>query len=260
MTITHAIILGIIEGLTEFIPVSSTGHLIVSANLMGIDGEFIKSFEIFIQLGAILAVLIIYAKRILNNKKNILNLVIAFIPTAILGLFLYKIVRQMLGNSLIVPISLILGGLIIILIERHIKQKQNKPTEVFKNEVHKKINKQRSFILGIVQALAFIPGVSRSGALIIGGLVQGISRREIVEFSFMLAIPTMLAATGYDLYKNGFNFSPSEIGLLLAGFASAFLTAILAIKFFIKYIQNHSFKIFGWYRIIAGIIFLIILL
>lgn len=253
MTILHAIILGIIEGLTEFLPISSTGHLILFSNLLNINQtEFLKSFEVIIQLGSILAVVILYTKRILQNKSLFLNLIYAFVPTAIIGLLFYKQIKIVLGNSIIVPITLIIGGIIILLVEKFIENKQ-------KNQ-NKNIGKKESFILGIIQTLAFIPGVSRSGAIIIGGLMRNISRREVVEFSFMLAIPTMLAATGLDLIKNGFSFTSKEWSLLAVGFITAFIVAFIAIKSFLKFITTHSFKSFGWYRIIIGVIFLFILL
>lgn len=259
MHIYHAIILGIIEGLTEFLPISSTGHLILFSNLLQLpQTEFLKSFEVIIQLGAILAVLILYIKKILSNKKIILNLIYAFIPTVIIGLLFYKQVKQMMGNILIVPIALIVGGIIIILVEKYIQNKA-KNAENTNNQI-KGINNKESLILGIIQTLAFIPGVSRSGAIIIGGLMRNISRVEVVEFSFMLALPTMFAATGLDLLKTGFSFSSNEWLLLVIGFVTAFIVALVAVKTFLKFITTHSFKAFGWYRIIIGIIFLFILL
>lgn len=252
MTILHSIILGIVEGLTEFLPISSTGHLIVASNILGISQTaFLKSFEVFIQLGAIMAVFFIYIKKILSNRSVILNLIYAFIPTAILGFIFYKPIKVLLGHAIVVPITLILGGIVILIIENYIKKT---PIE------NKVINKKESIILGIIQSIAFIPGVSRSGALIMGGLLRKISRAEIVEFSFMLALPTMAAATGYDMLKTGFIFSNNEWLLLVIGFITAFITAFIAIKTFLKFIQTHTFNGFGWYRIIAGTIFLLILL
>lgn len=249
----HAIILGIVEGLTEFLPISSTGHLMLFSNLLQLpQTEFLKSFEVIIQLGAILAVLILYIKKILSNKNIILNLVYAFIPTAIIGLLFYKQVKFLMGNILIVPIALILGGIIIILVEKYIQNKAKNQNKV--------INSKESFVLGVVQTLAFIPGVSRSGAIIIGGLLRNISRVEVVEFSFMLALPTMFAATSLDLLKTGFTFSNNEWLLLGTGFVTAFIVALIAVKTFLKFITTNSFKPFGWYRIIVGVIFLFILL
>lgn len=266
MTIFHAIILGIIEGLTEFLPISSTGHLILASNILHIDQtEFLKSFEVIIQLGAVLAVLILYIKKIISNKKIIINLICAFIPTAIIGLLFYSQIKNFLGNVIIVPITLILGGLIIIWVENIVKNKEveaiNNPASDLNIDLKSNlISKKESFILGAIQTLAFIPGVSRSGAIIIGGLLRKISRAEVVEFSFMLALPTILAASGLDLVKSGFSFTQYEWLLLAIGFVTAFIVAIIAVKKFLKFITNHSFKSFGWYRIIVGIIFLFILL
>lgn len=259
MTILHAILLGIIEGSTEFLPVSSTGHLMLFSNLINIpQTEFLKSFEVIIQLGAILAVLILYTKKILSNKKTFLNLIFAFVPTVVIGLLFYKQIKLILGNIIIVPIALILGGVIIILAEKYISNKFKKQATIEAGT--KPINKKESFILGLIQTLAFIPGVSRSGAIIIGGLLRNISRVEVVEFSFMLALPTMVAASGLDLIKNGFVFTNNEWLLLGVGFITAFVVAIIAIKGLLKFITTHSFTAFGWYRIIAGVIFLFILL
>ncbi|OGI72525.1 undecaprenyl-diphosphatase UppP [Candidatus Nomurabacteria bacterium RIFCSPHIGHO2_02_FULL_38_15] len=259
MTILHAIILGIVEGLTEFLPISSTGHLILTANLLNLQpNQFLKSFEIIIQLGAILAVVFLYIKRILNNKSIFINLIYAFVPTAIIGFLFYKQIKIFLGHNIIVPIALILGGIIIIIVENNLAKKS---INLHSNaNLNKSVNKTESFMLGIIQTLAFIPGVSRSGAVIIGGLMRGLNRQDLVEFSFMLAIPTMLAATGYDLVKTGFSFSSNEWLLVLTGFITAFIVALLAIKSFLKFITTHSFTSFGWYRIIIGIVFLFILL
>lgn len=252
MTIIHSIILGIVEGLTEFLPISSTGHLIVFSNLLNIEqNAFLKSFEVFIQLGAIMAVLFIYIKKILNNKNTILNIIYAFIPTAVIGFLFYQPIKILMGNVLIVPIVLILGGIVIIIAENFIKKNSNAE--------NKTINKKEAFILGTLQTIAFIPGVSRSGALIISGLLRNISRKDIVEFSFLLALPTMAAATGYDIIKNGFSFTQNEWLLITIGFITSFLIALIAIKTFIKFISHNTFKVFGWYRIFAGIIFLFLL-
>ncbi len=261
MHLYHAIILGIVEGLTEFLPISSTGHLMLFSNLLQLpQTEFLKSFEVIIQLGAILAVLILYIKKILNNKSIILNLIYAFIPTAIIGLLFYKQVKIIMGNILIVPIALIVGGIIIILVEKYIQNKAKNTNKNSDQDQSKTINSKESFILGVVQTLAFIPGVSRSGAIIIGGLLRNISRVEVVEFSFMLALPTMFAATSLDLLKTGFSFTNNEWLLLGTGFVTAFIVALIAVKTFLKFITNHSFEKFGWYRIVVGIIFLFILL
>lgn len=251
MTILDSVILGIIEGLTEFLPISSTGHLIMTAKILGLEStSFLKSFEIFIQLGAILAVLLLYIKKINQNKNIIKNIFYAFVPTAVLGFILYEQIKNLLNKSIIIPISLIVGGLIIMFIENKIKNKT----------LDKTINKKESFIIGLIQTLSFIPGVSRSGAIIVGGLYRNISRKEIVEFSFLLALPTMLGATGLDLIKSDLNFTQNQILILATGFVTSFVVALIAVKTFIKFVSNHSFKVFAWYRIIAGISFLLILI
>lgn len=250
MNFFHAIILGIVEGLTEFLPISSTAHLIIANKLLALpENEFIKSFDIYIQLGAILAVVVLYAKRLLANIKLLIKVAVAFVPTAIIGLIAYPFVKQYLLASLSVCAwALLIGGIILILFEKFYKTKK---TEV-------DINYSKAVGIGLFQALAIIPGTSRAAATIIGGLKLGIDKKSIVEFSFLLAIPTMAAATGLDLIKTGFAFNGVEWQLLGVGFIVSFLTALLAIRFFLKYIQNHSFTAFGWYRIIIGAIILLI--
>lgn len=262
MTIIQALVLGIVEGLTEFLPISSTAHLLIAGEFLKIpSSEFLKTFTISIQVGAILAVIVLYWKRIFSNLNIIWRLTAAFIPTAIIGLIFYKIVKNYLMESLfIIAISLFIGGIIIILFEnwyakKHLNLDPNSNSDLNLN----KITYQQALILGTVQALAMIPGVSRSGATIIGGLAQGINRRTIVEFSFLLAIPTMLAATALDLYKNQSIFNDGQIIVWLVGFVTSFITAIIGIKFLIKYIQKNDFKIFAWYRIVLSLIILVTL-
>jgi len=261
MTIIQAIILGIVEGVTEFLPVSSTGHLILTSKLLGIaDSDFLKSFEIAIQFGAILAVVALYWKKIWNNKENFKKIAIAFIPTAVIGFILYKILKQyLLSNEMLVIWSLGIGGVLLILFEIwHQPSLKLRPGEV--KNIHpidkiSSISYRKSFFIGLWQALAIIPGVSRSGATIVGGLLMGISREAIVEFSFLLAVPTMAAATGYDLLKSGASFSGNQIYFLILGFVVSFVVAMVAIKWFIGYIKNHSFIGFGVYRIVVAVLF-----
>ncbi len=253
MSIFHAVILGIIEGLTEFLPISSTGHLLAANHLFGIEiTEFVKSFNIYIQLGAILAVVVLYFKKLITNRKNFFNVVMAFNPTAVIGLVLYPFIKRvLLENLLIVALALIAGGIVLIIFELY--NKKRGPQD-------KSLSIRRSIIIGICQALAVIPGVSRSGATIIGGMLLGISRKDIVEFSFLLAIPTMFAATGLDLIKSDFSFSNNEWLLISIGFIVSFLTALAAIKWFISFVSKHSFSVFGWYRIIVGLLILAFIL
>ena len=256
MTIIQSFIMGIIEGLTEFLPISSTAHLVLTAGLLKIPtSDFLKSFEISIQLGAILSVVILYWKRVWNNLGIIWKLAAAFIPTSIIGLIFYKIIKTyLLESTLIIAISLLLGGIIIILFENWYAKKNIDETEL-ETDLNK-ITYKQAVILGLVQSIAIIPGVSRSGATIIGGLAQGIKRKTIVEFSFLLAIPTMLAATALDIYKNPTIFSGDQLIIWLIGFITSFITAIIGVKFLIKYVQKNDFKAFGWYRIILGLIIL----
>lgn len=246
--------MGVIEGLTEFLPISSTAHLIFTGQLLNIpSSEFLKSFEISIQLGAILSVVILYWKRVFSNLSIIWKLAAAFIPTSIIGLIFYKLVKSFLmDNNLVIAISLIVGGIIIILFENWYAKKNIK--EEATDLDLDKITYKQAAILGVVQALAIVPGVSRAGATIIGGLAQGIKRKTIVEFSFLLAIPTMLAATALDIYKNPTVFTGDQLVIWLIGFITSFITAIIGVKFFIKYVQKNDFKAFAWYRIILGLI------
>jgi undecaprenyl-diphosphatase len=251
MNYLQAIILGIVEGLTEFLPISSTAHLIIANQLLAIPiTEFVKSFDIFIQLGAILAVIVLYLRRLLLDRPTFQKIIVAFIPTAIVGLLLYPFVKKnLLGNLHVVGYALLIGGIIMIIFE-HSKQSK---------KVEKHISYYRALMIGIFQSLAIVPGVSRAGATIIGGQSLGIKRKTIVEFSFLLAIPTIMAASGLDLVKSNVSFNTSEWLLLIIGFISAFITALFAVRFFLRYIENHSFSAFGWYRIIIGLLILFFL-
>ncbi|MDD3778082.1 MAG: undecaprenyl-diphosphatase UppP [Patescibacteria group bacterium] len=256
MTIFQSIILGLIEGLTEFLPISSTAHLIIASTWLKIpESEFLKNFLISIQLGAILSVAVLYFKTLIKSPRLILKIAAAFIPTSIIGLASYKLVKNLFMESLfIIAIALIVGGIILIILEKRFSLKNKE-----KNETEgglATISYRQSALIGIFQALAVIPGVSRSAATIMGGLSLGISRKNIVEFSFLLALPTMAAATGYDLYKSPPAFSPEEITVWIIGLIVSFVTAILGIKFFLKFIKKNNFISFGWYRIIIGLIVL----
>jgi len=255
MSLLESIILGAIEGLTEFLPISSTGHLILAENFLGIaQTDFVKSFTIAIQLGAILAVVLLYGGELLKNFGNIKKVFLAFLPSAIVGLTLYPLIKgYLLGNSTVTIASLILGGVVLILFERFHYEKESDTEEI------KDINYLQALGIGVFQAVAVIPGVSRAGATIIGGLALGLKRRTVVVFSFLLAIPTMLAATAYDLYKNP-AFSLAEIDILIVGFITSFIVAVLSVKLLLNFIKNHTFVSFGVYRIIAGVAFWILLI
>ncbi len=251
MELWQAIVLGIVEGLTEFLPVSSTGHLILVSSLMGIkQTEFQKSFEIAIQLGSILAVVFLFYGRLFSDFELWKRIVVAFIPTGVLGFLLYKFIKGYLFNPFVVSFMLVLGGIVFILIERWLK---DHPPE-YRDE--DQIPYLKAFAIGLFQSLAMIPGTSRSGATIVGGLLLGLDRRTAAEFSFLLAVPTMFVATGYDLYKNHSQFSAENWQILAVGFITAFVSALVAVKWFLGFIKKHSFVPFGIYRIAVGLIFL----
>ena len=253
MNFFQAFILGIIEGITEFLPISSTGHLILASKILGVaQTDFVKSFEIFIQLGSIFSVIILYAKKILDNKKLIRPIIISFVPAGVAGFVLYKFIKGLLiGNIWITVAALFIGGVILVSFEKLLpKEKHDKSIE--------KMNAKEAMGIGLYQVFSIIPGVSRSAATIIGGQMAGFDKVHAVEFSFLLAIPTILGATLLDMLKVGFSYSTNEWMLLLIGFIGAFVTALIAIKYFIEYIKNHSLKIFGIYRIILALIFLLL--
>lgn len=251
MNIFQVIILSIIEGVTEFLPISSTGHLILASNLLKIpQNEFVKSFEIIIQLGAILSVVAIYSQTLRKNTKLWKTLLVAFLPSGIFGFTLYKLIKHyLIGNSFVVIISLLIGGVILILFEKYFSHKKKIGTV-------EHLSIRDAIVIGLFQTISMIPGVSRAAATIIGGMVVGFDRKTAVEFSFLLAIPTMAAATGLDLLKSGFSFTGQEFLLLGIGFIGAFITAWLAVKYFLRYVQNHTMAPFGWYRIIVAFLFL----
>jgi len=249
MDIFHAVILGIVEGISEFLPISSTGHLILASNLLGIkSSEFVKSFEIVIQTGAILAVVALYARDIMTKKHMWGKILAAFIPTGIIGFFLYKTIKQhLLGNSDVVLWSLFLGGIALIAIEFALKRHKGPEKNM------SQVTYRDAIIIGIIQSISVIPGVSRAAATIFGGMAMGMDRKTAVEFSFILAIPTMLAATTLDLAKTSFSFTTSEWTALGVGFITSYLVAILSIKWLVSYVKNYSFIPFGWYRIAIAI-------
>lgn len=254
MNLIHTIVLGIVEGLTEFLPISSTAHIDLTRSLLSIPStDFIKSFEVIIQLGAILAVVAIYFKR-LFSLRVIRALVIAFIPTGIIGFILYKIVKHyLLGNTMVIALALLIGGVIIVLFEKQYGSRVEEERGI------ETLSNKELLSLGVAQALAVIPGVSRSGAVIIFGRAIKIPRQLITEFSFMLAVPTMLAATLYDVYKSGLSITSDQWSSIAVGFIVSFIVAYFVIKMFLGYIRTHSFSIFGWYRIILGIAVFIVL-
>lgn len=252
MGIFEAIILAIIEGLTEFLPVSSTGHMILASSVMKIhDDEFVKTFEIVIQLGAIFAIAIMYIKRFLQGISIYLKLIVAFLPTAIVGFLAYGFIKTYLFNPVVVSISLIVGGAVLIWIDKKVVSKE---TEV---EDLKDIPFINAFYIGLMQCLSMIPGTSRAAATIIGGVFNKLNKKQATEFSFLLAVPTMFAATGYDLLKSPIQLDQQKIILLILGLVFAFVSAWIAVKIFLKLVENYGFTYFGYYRIVIGVIFLI---
>jgi undecaprenyl-diphosphatase len=252
MNYLQALILAVIEGLTEFLPVSSTGHMVIASSIMGIgDDEFVKLFEVAIQLGAILAVVVLYWKKFFDFSKwqFYIKLIIAVIPALFFGFLLNDFIDNTLGNPIFIAVVLLVGGIILLFIDRFFKQPS----------VHdeKDISNLTAFKIGCFQVLAVVfPGLSRSAATIIGGMQQKLSRNAAAEFSFFLAVPTMCAATGYKMLKGYELLNDENIKLLLFGNVVAFIIAIIAIKSFIGYLSKHGFRIFGWYRIVVGIVIL----
>lgn len=248
MTVFEALVLGIIEGITEFLPISSTAHLILAGHALGhLQSDFAKSFDIIIQLGAILSVVVLYWEKFWHWDV-LKKLVIAFIPTGIIGLTVYRVLKQYLyENITVILLALVIGGVALILFDR--KQRPTREEIDFSE-----ITYGRALLIGLFQSIAIIPGVSRSAATIVGGSMIGISKRTIVEFSFMLAVPTMLAASVYDLYKSQGALS-GNYGVLAVGFVVSFITAIVAIKSFLAFIKKRSFAAFGWYRIILAVVY-----
>jgi len=249
MNILEAIILGIVEGVTEFLPVSSTGHLILTSHALGVpQDEFTKSFEIIIQLGAILAVIVIYAKSLLLKSNVWMKILTAFAPTAVVGLCLYSVIKDVLFASTdLILGTLFVGGFFLVVFDRLHKESATAIDEVANIPYH------TAFVIGLFQSLAIVPGISRAAATIIGGLIFGIKRKTIVEFSFLLAIPTIFAATGLDIIKTAPSFSVHQCFMLAAGFTTSFAVALLSIKFLLKYIQNNNFTLFGIYRMILPV-------
>jgi len=261
MTWLEAFLIAVVEGLTEFLPVSSTGHMIIAQAILGIKSdEFVKLFTVNIQFGAILSVLVLYWKRFLKDLSFYYKLLVAFIPAAIAGLLFGDKIDSLLENPTVVAVSLLLGGIILVFADSWFKQKPTADPEILDSPEMDKddylITYPRAFVIGVFQCIALIPGVSRSAATIIGGMSQGLSRKNAAEFSFFLAVPTMAAASGYKLLKNLDNFPTDKISLLLFGNVVAFIVALLAIKFFISFLTRYGFRWFGWYRIIVGILLL----
>jgi len=257
MTIVESIIIGIVEGITEFIPISSTGHMIITEKLLGVaENDFTKVFTIAIQLGAILAVVVLYWQKFFDfkNWKFYFKLLIGVIPAIILGLLFSKKIDALLESSTTVAVTMLAGGILLIFVDKFFTRPRI--------QSEKQVSYTKSFAIGVWQCLAMIPGVSRSAASIIGGMQQKLTRSAAAEFSFFLAVPTMLAATGYKLlkfYQDDGGFTGEEIKLLAIGNIVAFIVAMIAIKFFIEFLKKHGFRVWGIYRVIVGIILLMMI-
>jgi undecaprenyl-diphosphatase len=259
MSILEAIIIAIVEGITEFLPISSTGHMILTQNLLGVEStEFTKLFVVNIQFGAILSVLVLYWKRFFKSMRFYYSLFIAFIPAAVIGFLLSDLIDQMLERVDVVAISLLLGGVILLFVDKWFKNPD--PDE-------KEMSNKSAFIVGLIQCIALIPGVSRSAATIIGGMSRKLSRKKAAEFSFFLAVPTMLAASAYKLvksydqvfFRSDRSLDTENLLLLGVGNLVAFVVAIFAMKGLIAFLTRYGFKAFGYYRIIVGAVILILL-
>jgi undecaprenyl-diphosphatase len=245
----YALILGVVEGITEFLPISSTGHLIVAADLIGATGERWNVFNIAIQTGAMLAVVWEYRARFFKIDVALYrNLIVAFMPAAVLGLLFSRYIKSYLFHAVPVALAFIIGGFVILWVER-------KPRAA-RVETAEAMTWVDALKVGIAQCFALIPGTSRSGATIIGGMLFGLSRKAATEFSFFLAVPTLVAAGGYDLWKNRALFSADDIGMFSVGFIAAFISAFVVIRWLIRYVATHDFKPFAWYRIVFGAVVL----
>jgi len=257
LLVLKAVVLGIVEGLTEFLPVSSTGHLIIVGDLINFTGDKAKVFEIVIQLGAVLGVAWDYRTRLArtlthirekSEQRFVLNLFVAFLPAAILGLLLHHHIKTYLFNSFTVALALIVGGIAILLIERL-------PLKVRTNDVDS-LGMLDALKIGLAQTFSLFPGVSRAGATIMGGLLAGLSRTAATEFSFFLAMPMMVAATGYELFNNLHALKTSDLEVMAVGFVMSFISAVIVVKMFLRYVSRHDFSVFAWYRIVFGLIVL----
>lgn len=254
MTLFDAILLGALEGVTEFLPVSSTGHLILASQLLGIQQTAAhKAFEVSIQLGSILAVLFLYAKHLMNDKTLWIKLAVAFVPTGVLGLLLYKHIKALFGVET-VSFMLIGGGLVFLAVEYFRRDKA-----IDSGKELDELTYKEAFLIGLFQSISMVPGTSRSGATIIGGLFLGLKRKSAAEFSFLLAIPTMIVATGYDLLKHRHEMVVDDYSMLAVAFVTAFIFAFFTVKLFVGFVSRHTFTPFAIYRIIVGFIFLTII-
>ncbi len=257
MSWIEAIILAIVEGLTEFLPVSSTGHMIIAGNFLGIDAsdEFVKAYQVIIQFGAILSVIVLYWKRFLQSVNFYVKLLIAVVPALVLGYFFSDYIDALLESVMVVAVMLVLGGILMLFVDKWFSKTSTNQTVTYK----------KGFFIGLAQCVAMIPGVSRSMASIVGGMAQKLNRKTAAEFSFFLAVPTMAAASGYKMLQffstsQGVELLKSNLSILILGNVVAFIVAMIAIKGFISFLTKYGFKAFGYYRILVGSILIVLLL
>lgn len=251
MTLFEAVIVAVVEGITEFLPISSTGHMIITQQILGIPSdEFVKAFTVNIQFGAILSVIVLYWKRFFQSWDFYFKLAVACLPL-IIAFLLERQIDAMLGSVLIVAIAMLAGGVLLIFVDRWFDRPENQKTE---------LTYKKAFIIGLIQIISVIPGVSRSAATIIGGMSQKLSRKAAAEFSFFLAVPTMFAASAFKLIGNYELINADNLMLLIVGNVVSFIVAMIAIKSFIAFLTNHGFKWFGWYRIAVGTVIIILLI
>lgn len=251
MTLLQAAVIGIVEGITEFLPISSTGHMIITEKLLGVNiDDFTKAFTVNIQFGAILSVVVLYWRRFLQSWTFYQKLFVAFLPAAVIGFLLGDFIDSLLENVMVVAITMLLGGILLLFVDKWFSR-ENPDQEV---------TYPKAFKIGFWQCIAMIPGVSRSAATIVGGMQQKLNRTNAAEFSFFLAVPTMAAASAYKLLKDYKHINSDNLGILIIGNIIAFVVAMIAIKTFITFLQKHGFKIFGWYRIVVGLILITLLL
>ncbi len=250
MTWIQALLIAVVEGITEFLPVSSTGHMIIAQSILGVEStDFTRAFVVNIQFGAILSVIVLYWKRFFQSVDFYFKLFVAFIPAAVIGFLASDFIDAMLESVIVVAIMLVLGGIILLFVDKWF----NKP------DVGQEVTYKKGFWIGMFQTIAMIPGVSRSAATIVGGMAQGLSRKTAAEFSFFLAVPTMFAASAWKLLQNYKSISTDDIDILIFGNIVAFIVAIAAIKSFISLLTRYGFRAFGWYRIVAGVLILALL-
>lgn len=253
MNSIDVVILSIVEGVTEFLPISSTAHLILTSHILGLNqNSFLSTFEIAIQLGAILAVCFLYIRRILNDRKIILKSLAGFFPTGVIGFIFFDNIKSLLTSDIIPVVTLFFGGVAIIIIERIFGAREKKSLNL---KTLEDLTYKDAFIIGLIQSISMVPGVSRAAASIFGTMSLGFSRKTAVEFAFLLAIPTMMAATGYDLMKSYESINSGNLGLLILGIVLSFIVAFTVAKWLLSYVQKNDFTLFGVYRIVFSLIY-----